>query len=298
MKTNLKAVIVSLLVIMGALLGHDARVSAAFTIPVPSAPGTAAKNNDKAVIDYSNTKDGYVMVKYAQRTSKELRVIIKGPSGVSYTYTLNGGGNFEVFPLSDGNGGYTVGVYVQVQGTRYAVANTTTMSVRLTDEFAPFIRPNQFVNYSKDSQTVKKAAVLTGNSAGLTDKISAVYNFVIENISYDRELAKNVQSGYLPDVDAVLRRGKGICFDYGAVMAAMVRSAGIPCRLVVGYAGEVYHAWIDAYSKETGWVNQVIHFDGKSWVLMDPTFASSAKQSDAIMKYIGDGKNYKPKFRY
>ena len=39
-------------------------------------------------------------------------------------------------------------------------------------------------------------------------------------------------------------------------------------------------------------------FDGKTWQRMDPTFASSGKKSDAIMKYIGDGKNYTVKYLY
>ena len=284
--------------IAAAYAGHVCGAASGFTIPVPDAPGAAVQNNKKAAIDYSNAKDGYVMVKYLQKTNKQVKVVIKGPKGTSYTYSLKPDGNYTVFPLTDGNGSYSVGVFEQIDGTKYAAANSATVKVSLTDEFAPYIRPNQYVNYSKDSQAVRKAASLIGSSGGLTDMISAVYNYVIANISYDKELAKNVKSGYLPDVDRVLSSGKGICFDYSAVMAAMLRSLGIPCRLVVGYAGEVYHAWINAYSQETGWVNQLIFFDGQHWTLMDPTFASTANESSEIMKYIGDGNNYNPKFTY
>ena len=268
-----------------------------FSIPVPSASGSAVQKNAKAIIDYSNLIDGYVMVKFTQDTRKALRVIVKGPSGVSYTYIIKPG-DFEVFPFSDGNGNYTVGVYEQTEGTKYAVANTAKINVRLTDEFAPFLTPNQYVNFNKDNLVVHKAAELTNSSTGLIDNITEIYNFIISNLTYDKELAKSVQSGYLPDVDAVMKSKKGICFDYSAVMTAMLRSLGIPCKLVVGYAGEVYHAWINAYSKETGWINQLIYFDGNSWELMDPTFASSSKQSSEIMKFIGNGNNYKMKFMY
>ena len=300
MKTKIKAAVTVILlwVITGVFPGYArAAGSPGFTIPVPNAPGAAAQNNKKAVIDYSNTKDGYVMAKYEQSTKKSVKVIVKGPSGVSYTYSIRPG-NYEVFPLSDGNGGYTVGVYEQIEGTKYAVANTATMKVSLSSEFAPFLCPNQYVNYNKDSQTVHKAAELSGSTAGITDNISAIYNFIISNFSYDKALASKVQSGYLPNVDEVLSKRTGICFDYAAVMTAMLRSLGIPCKLVVGYAGEVYHAWVNVYSKETGKVNQVISFDGRSWTHMDPTFASSANQSAEIMKYIGNGSNYKAKFMY
>ena len=42
----------------------------------------------------------------------------------------------------------------------------------------------------------------------------------------------------------------------------------------------------------------VIYFDGASWQRMDPTFASSGKQSADIMAYIGDGTNYTTKYLY
>jgi len=81
-------------------------------------------------------------------------------------------------------------------------------------------------------------------------------------------------------------------------MSAMLRSLGIPTRLVTGYVGEQFHAWIDVFSETDGWINNVIQFDGKSWNLMDPTFASTGNQSAEVMKFIGDGKNYSPRFHY
>ena len=269
-----------------------------FTISMPTASGTSVKKNNKSEIDYSNIKDGYVMVRFMQTTSKQLRVIIKGPTAAQYTYTLKSNGDFEVYPLSDGNGSYTVTVYEQIDGTKYSTANSASFSVTLKDEFAPFIRPNQYVNYKTDSKTVAKAAELIKNKKEFAEQISAIYNYVIGNFTYDKELAANVKSGYLPDVDAVLAKGKGICFDYAAVMTSMLRSQGIPTKLVVGYAGQAYHAWINVYSEKTGWINSVIYFDGKEWNLMDPTFASTANQSAAVMKYIGDGKNYTTKYLY
>jgi len=275
---------------------------AIFSVSMPTAPGRLTKANNKATIDYSNASDGYVMVKFANSTTKELRVLITGPSKTQYQYTLKKNGTYEVYPLSDGNGSYTVGVYEQVSGSSYATAVSGTIDVKLTDEFAPFLRPNQYVNFTEKSTVVEKAADLIKNADTLTDKISAIYSFVVANLTYDRELAANVKSGYLPDVDAVLARGKGICFDYAAVMTAMLRSQGIPTRLVVGYAstaaGAVYHAWIDVYSESEGWINNVIFFDGETWKLMDPTFASTGNQGASIMQYIGDGKNYTARFLY
>lgn len=262
----------------------------------PVASGTAVKSCDKAIIDYSNIQDGYVMVKYTASTTQRLKAQVKGPT-TTYTYNLTAG-KWETFPLSDGNGSYQVIVYENVSGTKYSTVTSVSFQVTLTDEFAPFLRPNQYVDYSVAVNTVAKAAELTAGKTDALSKVQAIYEFVVKNITYDKQLAATVQSGYLPVLDTVLAKKTGICFDYAALMTGMLRSQGVPCKLVVGYAGTAYHAWISVWSDETGWVEGVIYFDGTTWQRMDPTFASSANQSASIMQYIGDGKNYTVKYLY
>ena len=46
----------------------------------PVASGTAVKSCDKAIIDYSNIQDGYVMVKYTASTTQRLKAQVKGPT--------------------------------------------------------------------------------------------------------------------------------------------------------------------------------------------------------------------------
>ncbi len=262
------------------------------------ASGTTVYSNEKAKVDASNAKDGYVMAAYNGQSKNRLKVRVTGPSGIVYTYDLNKNGNYEVFPLSDGNGKYTVGVYENTSGNKYALAFSTPVTVMLTDSYAPFLRPNQYVNYTANSQAVKKAAELTAGKKTDLEKITAIYHYTITTLTYDKQKAQTVQSGYLPDVDKVLAEKKGICFDYAALMTAMLRSQGIPTKLVVGYTGDVYHAWINTYIPEQGWIEGIIFFDGTNWKLMDPTFASSANQSKQIMEYIGNGSNYSAKYLY
>lgn len=265
---------------------------------MPAASGTLVQKTDKAAIDYSNTADGYVMVRYSASTTVKLKAQVVGPSGTPYNYDLKAGADYVALPLSDGSGSYKVSVFENISGTTYATVTTVTVSVTLKNEFAPFLLPNQYVNYRTDSKTVQKAAELVKDKTKLLDQVGAVYDFVVNNITYDKERAATVKSGYLPVVDSVLSEQKGICFDYAALMAAMLRSQGIATKLVVGNSGAVYHAWINVYSKETGWVDGVIYFDGNTWKLMDPTFASTGKQSKQIMEYIGDGTNYTAKYIY
>lgn len=262
----------------------------------PVASGVTVDETDRAVIDYSNTVDGYVMVRVKEETEHRLKVQVKGPS-TTYTYNI-AAEDWEIFPLSDGNGTYQVTLLENVEGSKYALVQSVSAEVELTDEFAPFLRPNQYVDYGDAELTVKRAAQLSDVKTTELEKVQAIYEYVIHTLTYDRSLAATVESGYLPDLDKVLEAKKGICFDYAALMTGMLRSQSIPCKLVVGYAGEAYHAWISVYTEKDGWIDGVIYFDGATWKRMDPTFASSDKQSDEIMKYIGDGTNYIEKYLY
>ena len=128
--------------------------------------------------------------------------------------------------------------------------------------------------------------------------MEAIYNYAVDNITYDNQKAATVQSGYLPNVDATLAQKKGICFDYAAVMTSMLRAQGIPTKLVIGYAGNVYHAWVSVYIQGQGWVDNIIYFDGTDWKLMDPTFVSSGKKSAEVLNYVSNPANYRQKFCY
>ena len=270
----------------------------------PEASGKAVEENQYAKVDYSNASEGYVMVQYTAASDKKLKSQVVGPS-TTYTYSLTQG-EWTVFPLSDGNGSYQIKVYENIEGTRYVQVLSADIQVSLQDEFAPFIRPNQYVNYENAVNTIATANVLTRDLTDVLDKVTVIYHYIVETIDYDYEKAATVESGYLPDLDAVLADKKGICFDYASLMTGMFRSQGIPCKLVVGYAGTTYHAWISVWSEDTGWIDGAVYFNGTSWQLLDPTFAatsgstSSANDSNSADNSapVGDGVNYTTKYIY
>ena len=257
------------------------------------------KENSNCVIDYSNAGDGYVMAKFKKALGPTLKCVVTTGNqalndGYKYTLSLN---KFQVIPLTEGNANYHIYMLYEVGG-RYATELTLTLNVKLSDQFGPYLRPNQFVNYNKNTKVVKKAASITKKCKTDLAKVKKVYNYVIKNYKYDKKLAASVKPGYTPNLNKVYAKKKGICFDYAAVMTAMLRSQGVPTKLVVGYTGNAYHAWINVYSKKKGRISKMIYFNGRNWKLMDPTFASTSKSSKSIMKYIGNGKNYKEKLSY
>lgn len=290
--------------VLAALLLTCAVAAAVSSIPERAATksGTSVQKNSKAAVDISNLDQGYLSVKYTggKKVRIKVQIVKKDAGSVTYTYDLNNEGREEVFPLTEGDGTYTVKVFENTKGTKYAQAFTCTAKLKLESEFSPYLYANQYVNFKDDSQAVLTAAELVKNAGNKTDleKVSTIYNYVVSNLSYDYELAKTVKSGYLPNVDKVLESKKGICFDYAALMAAMLRSQGIPCKLVIGYAGSVYHAWINVYIESEGWVDKLIYFDGQDWSLMDPTYISSSKNSESVREYVKNDTNYTQKYAY
>ena len=265
-------------------------------VRTPQASGTVVYGNGRATIDASNTGEGYVMIKY---TGSRNRIKIQiSKSSTVYTYDLNARDAYEVFPFTEGNGTYSVKVFENVTGNQYTQVFSKDIAVSLSDQFAPFLTPNQYVNFTAGSAAVQTGATVAASATDAIGVVTNVYEYVIGNISYDTAKAASVQSGYLPDVDAVLSSKKGICFDYAALMTAMLRSQDVPTKLVIGYTGSLYHAWVNVYIDNVGWVDNIIYFDGQNWSLMDPTFAASGGQDESVKQYIGNGANYQAKYTY
>lgn len=262
----------------------------------PSADGVTVYQNDFASIDASNTSQGYVMVKY-NGTNEKVKLQITCPDQSCYTYLINDRGAYDTFPLTAGNGSYALQVLENVAGDTYTVSLAQSINVNIEDEFLPFLYPNQYVNFHTDSKAVSKGSDLAKDTYSDLDVVQNIYNYVIKNISYDTEKAQNVSYGYVPDIDDTLSSKKGICFDYAALMASMLRSQNIPTKLEVGYSGDAYHAWISTYIDDKGWVDDIIQFNGDTWQIMDPTLAAT-NDSAAVKKYIGDGSHYVVKYTY
>lgn len=261
---------------------------------IPQASGTDLLGNERLQIDVSNRTEGYIMARYTGPAQK-VKFFVVTPDEVRYTYDLPSSETWFTLPLTGGSGSYTLDVREHVEADLYSNLYSQSLDVEIKDEFSPFLYPNQYTWFTEETKAVTKASELTKKAEDGLGAVKEIYDFVIQHVSYDEEKAETVQSGYLPDVDETLASGKGICFDYAALMTAMLRSQGIPTKLEIGYSGEVYHAWISTWLEETGWVDNIIEFDGKNWTLVDPTLAAGNKAS-AVKKYIGDGSNYTVKY--
>ncbi len=241
---------------------------------LPRATGERVEENKKAAVDCSHPEEGYIM---ARRGNTERKLKLRITKETEYIYDLTEE-DWTAFPLSEGDGKYTVAVFEQVEDTTYLSVFAFTFEVEL-EPFAPFLRPNQQVDYANSPLTLAKAEELTAEADGQKEEIEKIYSFVSSALNYDDQWAKTVQSGYIPVLDQVLRKEGGICLDFAALMTAMVRSRAIPCRLVVGDAGSAYHAWVEVWEE-----------DRSEWTRYDPTFTASGKDVSGV--------EYTPKFYY
>lgn len=265
-------------------------------VKVPTSPGVEVYSSSTASIDVSNKSQGYFTARYFGSNPK-VKVLVQ-KDGQKYQYNLNSNGTVEVFPFSLGSGTYTVGVYEQISGTSYSVSIQQTISVGISNQFLPFLYPNQQVNFSQNSACVTKAAQICAGKNSDIEKIGAIFTFITSNISYDYAEATAIINGsitsYCPYPDEVLSTRKGICYDYASLFAAMARSQGIPTKLVKGYVGPdgLYHAWNQVYTAQTGWITVEIKIN-PGFNTLDPTFYSSASNKASVVSHFTNASYYR-----
>ena len=199
-----------------------------------------------------------------------------------YTYNLLVNAK-ESFPLQMLNGRYVHNVLQHVSGNSFKVLEKTTIVAEMKDPDAVFLQSIQMIKWTDKSKAVIKAKDLVKNKKTQEEKVKAIYNFVISNITYHTEVKDMLPGDYLPDIDKVLAAKKGICYDYSSLFAAMLRSQGIPAKLIMGYAswaeGE-FHAW-----------NEVL-LDGE-WIVVDTTYDAAAKAAKKPYDMAKNPKMYK-----
>lgn len=218
------------------------------------------KKKNGTIVDIGHADQGYIQVCH-QASSKKLKVRVSN-GDMTYTYDLNGEGEFEVFPLQMGSGSYRVGVYEQVKGSQYQSVSNISFDVEIADSLLPFLYPNQYAWYEAEDEAVAQAEMLCEGLNSDEQKVEAIERFVTGRFMYDYMKAVTIRSatGYLPDIEKVYSEKKGICFDFAALVCCMLRTQGIPTQMVIGYADATYHAWNSVY------------VDGQ-WRLIDTTAA-------------------------
>ena len=252
-----------------------------------------AHADGEVLLDVSHVNKGYVAV--SAKSDSRLKFQVRCGEK-TYNYNISSDGEPSIFPLQCGDAEYTFRVMENTTESRYIELYSEVCNVVLDSEFEPFIRPSDYVPYTMDSDCVSRAKGMAATAVDSVDYIRKIYEFICYTVNYDREKAVTVSKSYMSDPDATLRAGKGICFDYAVLAAAMLRSQGIPTKVVFGYVSpnDLYHAWNMFYTEETGWITVSFEISGTGWTRLDLTFSASGTDSE----FIGDGSNYSDLYYY
>ncbi|WP_342438269.1 transglutaminase-like domain-containing protein [Paenibacillus sp. FSL L8-0436] len=210
-------------------------------------------------LNTSQLSQGVVQVSYDVPKDKRIKLMIT-KDNKSYSYNLYASKATETFPLQQGNGAYKVSVLENTSGNKYKVLSSETVDLSMSNTNAVYLSSVQNVKWNSSDKAVLKAKQLTQGLTTDEAKVQAIYNYIVANVKYDYTLAANVTQDYIPNNDNTLASKKGICYDYASLFATMLRSEGIPTKLVMGNTSyvSVYHAW-----------NEVL-LNGK-WVTIDTT---------------------------
>ena len=231
---------------------------------------TSVYAQDNSVIDISHANEGYFTVHYTAGSAVKMKVGVTYNSSTKF-YSYVHGENSS-FSFSEGDGDYTITLYSNVSGTSYTAAAKVSVSVKLQDELAPYLASTGEISFTKDCPVTTKAAELCADAETDAEKITAIHNYLAQNFRYDYDFSSEVTNGsvknYIPSTGDTLESGKGICYDFAALFAAMCRSQSIPTQIQRGYLNGVYHAW------------NLVYLDGE-WESVDLT-VSIGKQAQAV----------------
>lgn len=120
-----------------------------------------------------------------------------------------------------------------------------------------WLLPDQLVPV--DDRIKRLAADVTQDKATNPEKVRAIYDYTIDNLTYD----KSGTGWGRGDICHAFEVKRGNCTDFHAVFIGLCRAVGIPAKFAIGFSlpagrgqGEIdsYHCWAEFYLKGYGWI--------------------------------------------
>lgn len=130
-----------------------------------------------------------------------------------------------------------------------------------------------------DPRIPELARKITANATNNYARALAIETYLRQNLGYTLELP-----GEEPDplANFLFQRKKGHCEYFASSMAVMLRTLGIPARVVNGFRGGQYNdlnqTWIIRGRDAHSWVE--VYFPEYGWVTFDPTPSAPAGSGD------------------
>ena len=227
------------------------------------------RENGCLSVDDSDMQNGRITVSNLRKSRKKKKIKVERLDQ-SVHYDIDNAP--IVIPLQFGHGAYTVRLLENTTGNKYREIGLVRLAVKITKPLSVYLLPNVYVDYTDQSACVKKAAELCNGLWADTDKFNAIRGYINTHFRYNflRALL-TTSNNSMPRINETFAKGCGICHDFAALAAAMLRSQGVPTMLVIGLADNNPHAWVKVYIRN-------------GWLLYDPTKA--IRQNGSKVVYI------------
>jgi hypothetical protein len=145
--------------------------------------------------------------------------------------------------------------------------------------YPPAVSLNYLQLPNLDPRVTALARQITATATNDFDRATALERFLQSNFAYTLDLGDHIPADPVPYF--LFERKRGHCEYFASSMAVMLRTLGIPSRIVNGFRGGEFndltgsyivrardaHSWVEAY------------FPGHGWVQFDPTPAASFSSS-------------------
>lgn len=209
----------------------------------------------------------------------KMRLLVEKDSH-RFVYSLDG--EFESLPLQLGNGNYTVKIMENIKDKRYKVVSKEEVILKSLNDNSSFLGSAQPVYWDKTPVIEKLAKTIVADAKSDSEKVKKIYDYILKNMSYDYDKMSNIKVNYVPNIEETLKTNKGICYDYSAAFAGLLRSLDIPTKLIKGYKNdmEAYHAWNEVY------------IDGK-WQIIDTAYDEALQNTSVNVKMYKKASEYK-----
>lgn len=204
------------------------------------------------LVYYKYASEGLLLV---ANTLDVNAIVVVDYNDVSYNYSINKEVQFEILPLPMGAGSYDVTCGYKTDKKTLRVLGRTQVTVESSDDV--FLNPNYMCYYNDSSECVLLANSLCSGIYEDEIVVDTIVKYLAETLKYGKGLTSTELSSR--DPDQILSDGYGVCADFSSLAAAMLRSQGIPTKIVWGYNGTLYHAWNECF------------LNGE-WVLIDLTY--------------------------
>ena len=149
-----------------------------------------------------------------------------------------------VIPFAYGEGVYKAVIYRNTEEKYYLPVTELNL---VSEEEYDFLSSNVHVKYDDSLACTNYAEKVSQLPISDIWKVRLSGMKICMKLYYSIDKAERVGNGYVTDLHEVEETREAICCDYAIMFAAMLRTEGIPCKVIFGNHGEEYHAWNEVF---------------------------------------------------